>query len=71
MALSALLCAVCRGGVECKLYENKRNEGKRVAGGPWAGGRLKNRERMGAKILKGVSWERVLGVLRQIENTVN
>lgn len=33
VALSALLCAVCKGGVECKLHENKRGERERVAGG--------------------------------------
>lgn len=37
MALSALLCAVCRGGVECKLHENNMDERERVAGGSVAG----------------------------------
>lgn len=35
MALSALLCPVCRGGVECKLHENRgeeREEGKEKLG---------------------------------------
>lgn len=40
---------------------------ERVAGGRQAGGRLKNRERMGAKTKKEASWGSVLGVLRQTE----
>lgn len=51
MALSALLCPVCRGGVECKLHENRgeeREEGKEKLGVDAREGDLK-RGRMVAK----------------------
>lgn len=59
VALSALVCVVCRGGVECNLHENGGGERDRGIGKLGVGGRgggLKSRERIGARTEKVVSW---------------
>lgn len=64
VALSALFCAVCRGGVECKLHENRGKEKdagvEKLGVGGREGGRLKSRERMGAETSNGARWEKWL-----------
>lgn len=68
VVLSALLCAVCRGGVECKLHENRGEEetrGKTSWG--LVHGRGRGRGGMDAKKRAKV----FLGVLRQTENPFN